>query len=171
MFGQNEQEEIRLLRLELAELKKEHEDLEDVEFLLFLIYGQQKKLYKLLNQPNKLDVLIGGEMDGTFQVGQVVPISVVERLADGSVFQHDPANINYQVQDSSIVSIGPDPNDPTGVAKVATMLAVGSTGVAAQDTVTGVSGTATVTVNAITQGPTSLEIVFGTPSSAAAKKV
>lgn len=96
-------------------------------------------------------------------VGQTVQAIPVETNADGSNFQFSPANIQWSVQDGTVCSVGP--TNTTDGSTVVTALKAGTTQIGVADTVTGLSATATVTVNPTTPpGPTSMSIKFGTPA-------
>lgn len=95
-------------------------------------------------------------------VGQSVSAVPVETNADGSNFVFTPANIVWSVQDNTVVNQGV--NNPDGSVSF-TGLKAGVTQVGVADTVTGLSATGSITVNAVTPpGPTSMSITFGTPT-------
>jgi hypothetical protein len=137
----------------------------------------EKQIYHLLNKPTRLLIHwkkpgekhtmstnnVSLNLTAPFGSNQAVP---VELLSDGvTVFPFNPANIQWSVQNAAIATF----NTNTDGSSVWTPLSVGSTGVAVQDTATGLSAQGTLTVTGTTTGqPTSMSIQWEVPPTTVA---
>jgi hypothetical protein len=156
---------------ELIELEKTQIDRLNIQtFYLKHILKTEKRLYELLNRPTYLYIKwIGANtqmstnnvtlnLTAPFGSNQAVP---VELLANGQPFIIVPANIAWQVQNSAIATFV---QNPDGSATF-TPLSAGSTGVAVQDTVTGLSAQGVLTVVGSVTEPTSMSINWQVPGT------
>lgn len=107
------------------------------------------------------DKLVAGSISIQLSPTASVPATAVETNADGSVFQFNPANIEWSVQDNTIVKVTQNPDG----SAVFTPLAAGSTQVGVADTSTGLSDVGAITVTpASASGPVKMTLTFGTPT-------
>lgn len=97
----------------------------------------------------------------TMQVGQSVPVSLVETRADGSTYTPNKGDVALTIDNTTAGDLT-DNGDGTGSLKAT---APGIVTVTGTDKVTGLSATGTATITAVVPPPpTSAAINFGTPA-------
>lgn len=167
MFDKRSQEFLDELLLRLSVL--EFKEIKSLKHLLQENTDLVKELIHLLRHRPKHrlhlffiqgDTIVASSVSVVLSPTASVPATIVETAPDGSVFNYDPNNIQYSVEDPTVVSFTKNADGSV----VFTPLKVGTSNVGVADTSNGSSDTGLITVTQGNTGQFKLAMTFGTPT-------